>query len=361
MDLEPLIDRIYQAPTAPDTWPSVLYDVSKSVDGSGGALITRRNDNWTGWRLSPDIPAFAADYLRSEAATRSQTTPRLLAANHAGFLSDGDFFTREEYNTDSFIAEFGRAAGLHHAAATAIIVPNADLMVFQVQRRTGEAPFSATDIAILDTLRPHLARAGMLAVRWQLERLTAATEALALIGLPAAVLNLNGAVLAANSLADNLSSYILWRTNDRIALLDRTANALLERAVADLGYPSRASVRSIPIRATASAEAAIVHVIPTTGTARDFFGGGFGILAITKLQAPGPLDIGLVQGLFDLTSAEAKLASGLAEGLTLDGIAGRYGISFETVRSHLKAVFTKTGMRRQSDVAALLARLPVVK
>ena len=73
-------------------------------------------------------------------------------------------------------------------------------------------------------------------------------------------------------------------------------------------------------------------------------------------------DAELIAGLFDLTPAEARVARGVAEGLTLDAIGNKASISRETVRSQLKAVLAKTGVNRQADLAALLAglRLPRV-
>jgi DNA-binding CsgD family transcriptional regulator len=44
--------------------------------------------------------------------------------------------------------------------------------------------------------------------------------------------------------------------------------------------------------------------------------------------------------------------------LNLAQIAERHGVSRETTRHQAKAVFGKTGARRQSEVAALLAGLP---
>lgn len=361
MNFERLIDLIYQAPTDAELWPSVLYEISQSVGANGGALITRRNDNWVGWSLSPDAPAITHTYLKSDGAARSQSTARLIGANHAGFLTDRDLFTEDEYASDPMITEFGNAAGFYHAAATAIVVPNADFLVFQVQRRIGAAPFAPADIERLDSLRPHLARAGMLATRWRLERLTAAAAALELVGLPAAVLDLRGSVLAANRLIEGIESTMEWLPNNRIALSDQTANILLKQAIADLDQPARASVRSIPIRAKRGREAAIAHVIPATGAARDFFGGGFGILLLTRLAEAAVLDTRLLQGLFDLTASEARLAGGVAEGLTLNQITTRSAIGYETARSQLKAVFAKTGTKRQSELTALLARLPTIK
>ncbi|WP_245576801.1 helix-turn-helix transcriptional regulator [Kaistia adipata] len=40
------------------------------------------------------------------------------------------------------------------------------------------------------------------------------------------------------------------------------------------------------------------------------------------------------------------------------GVATRLGLSPETVRAQIKAVFAKTGLSRQADLLALFARAP---
>jgi DNA-binding CsgD family transcriptional regulator len=57
---------------------------------------------------------------------------------------------------------------------------------------------------------------------------------------------------------------------------------------------------------------------------------------------------------FDLTEAQARLALFLAEGGTIAEYAETMAISVSTVRSHLKAIFAKTGVRRQAELAILL-------
>jgi DNA-binding CsgD family transcriptional regulator len=60
---------------------------------------------------------------------------------------------------------------------------------------------------------------------------------------------------------------------------------------------------------------------------------------------------------FGLTAAEARLATRLASGEALEAVADELGIAKETARSQLKAIFGKTGVHRQSEFVALLARL----
>lgn len=60
---------------------------------------------------------------------------------------------------------------------------------------------------------------------------------------------------------------------------------------------------------------------------------------------------------FGLTPAEARVAAQLATGLPISEIAERLGVSRETVRTHVKRAFEKTGCRRQTELAALLTAL----
>jgi DNA-binding CsgD family transcriptional regulator len=64
----------------------------------------------------------------------------------------------------------------------------------------------------------------------------------------------------------------------------------------------------------------------------------------------------LLQDLFQLTPAQAALASALGAGRSLHQAAEALGISLHTARTHLQAVFAKTRTTRQPKLAALLAR-----
>ena len=329
---EDIVDRIYQAAAEPDLWESVLQDIGNSVGASLGALLVARSDQWVGWRLSREAPAATETYLRSDASFRSQATVRLIQANRAGFVGEHEIFTDEEFLADPVMTELGTLAGLHRAAATAIHIPTGDTVVVHVQRKVGLPRMDAAALAVLDGFRPHLARAGLLAGRWRLERLKAAAEALALVGLPAAVVDLRGRVLAANPLIEAISSWIAWLPGDRIRLCDTGANELLRSALADLGKPADPAVRSVPVKATASTDAAVVHVIPATGRARDFFGGAFAIVVVTAVASSPAPTASILQALFDLTPAEARIAGALARGFTLEQIASQYAVTLETVR-----------------------------
>src|SRR5690606_12180941 len=64
-----------------------------------------------------------------------------------------------------------------------------------------------------------------------------------------------------------------------------------------------------------------------------------------------------VRQAFGLTEAQSRVAALLAAGADLDTAAAALGISRETVRGHLRAVHAKTGVRRRSELVALIGRL----
>jgi len=62
----------------------------------------------------------------------------------------------------------------------------------------------------------------------------------------------------------------------------------------------------------------------------------------------------ILQGLYDLTPAEAEILRLLAEGRSLEEVAQQRGITMNTVRSQLKQVFAKTDTRRQGELVRLV-------
>lgn len=64
-----------------------------------------------------------------------------------------------------------------------------------------------------------------------------------------------------------------------------------------------------------------------------------------------------LRGRFGLTESEADVALALARGRSLREIAGVRGVAIDTIRSHLRTVFSKTGTRRQASLVVLILGL----
>jgi PAS domain S-box-containing protein len=68
-------------------------------------------------------------------------------------------------------------------------------------------------------------------------------------------------------------------------------------------------------------------------------------------------DLNLVQSLFGLARAEARVATLIGAGLSPQQAAEKLGISLKNVRTTLQHVFKKVGVSRQSELAVLLTKL----
>lgn len=81
------------------------------------------------------------------------------------------------------------------------------------------------------------------------------------------------------------------------------------------------------------------------------------LIAVTDLDHPQKIRRGELVALFGLTAREADVAALVCEGFTTERVSQELGISEYTVRQHLKAVFGKVGVARQSELVSLISRL----
>ncbi|QOZ42697.1 LuxR family transcriptional regulator [Bradyrhizobium sp. CCBAU 53340] len=358
---EHIIDRIHEAATVPELWPEVLEAIAHAVGAYGMVMITSDTDPWAGvWNgvvTSPSISEAFSAFMREGISSRTETTPRLLALDHPGFVSEQDVFSLEEWERDPYRVEWNKKWGFEHACATAVHSPSGELIVFHMERLAGRPAFSRQDLDFLDRFRPHLARAALLSTRWRLARMRAATEALALVGLPALAIAGSGRVVAANALIEGMTDVLRWLPKDRLAIRDGAADALLRTGLAQLGSPE-APVCSFAARRASDQDRVVFHLVSMPGEARDLFNGAVGLLIVTPVTASQAPSLALIRGLFDLTPSEARVARGIAQGQTIGDIAAHHGLSRETIRTQIKAVLAKTGTRNQKSAAALFGAIP---
>jgi DNA-binding CsgD family transcriptional regulator len=350
---EDLIDKVYEAAAVPELWNTVLDNVASRAASIGGVLFAA-NAQHTGWVASGLMTPLVADFIADGYAAQNPRPQRAITLNHTGFVCDHDLFTPEEMDRDPVYAYF-RRNGLGWCAGTVIQAPSGDVMVFSWERAFKDGPFRAETVAALDPLRAHLARAALISGRLGLERARAAAETLGLIGLPAAVLSRSHRLLAANKLLEQLIPRVVQDRPSRIGLADRRADTMLGQSLLQLHSHTGVQVRSIPIAATPEAPASIVHVVPVRGAARDIFAAAACVLVITAVAHPEIASAEVIQGLFDFTPAEARIARGIAAGKTVDELATEAGLAVGTVRQQLKSVFSKTGVSRQAELVGILA------
>jgi DNA-binding CsgD family transcriptional regulator len=347
-----LIDRIYECAFVPELWPGILGDLA-SLGGARNGWLCISNDSVLHWAASSErARAFLEPLMESGWIPQSERMARLLRARQTGFLSDSSIYTPEEMAMDPAYRDLMRPVGLGWAAATAIPLPTGDNLAIVLEREYVNGPPPPSVLQSLNEIHSHLARTSLVAARLQVERARVASEAMAMIGIPALVLEETGKVVAANQLIEALAGHIHWRAADRVAFGDSRADTLLRDAIATINQNDPTSVRSFPVRGATTL--LVAHVLPIRLSARDIFSRCAAMLMLTPVTRPNAPAVELVRSLFDLTPAEAGVARGIATGQTVENLAAERGTSMNTIRAHVRGILAKTGYNRQADVISLL-------
>jgi DNA-binding CsgD family transcriptional regulator len=342
----------------PELWPSVLDDMAKLAGGQGGLLFAVR-DKVLNWTSSPVLSEVFRAYVTDGWFAHCNRKICLFSKNEPRFLVEYDFWTEGQLEETPIYRDFFRPRGLGWSAGTGMAMPTGDNIVFSVEREFERGPMGREHVEPLNELRPHLARAALIAARLGLQSAKGASNALTAIGLPALVLDESGVVVDANALMSELPEQIHWRTQDRIALTDKRANEMLHAALPALAKPGGNSVHSFALRGTDGRAALVAHIVPIKRSAHDIFARGYALMIVTPVTGRRSPPVELVRSLFDLTTSEARVARGIAAGESLDQIAASGGVSRNTVRSQLQQVLEKTGCTRQAEVTALLTNIAI--
>lgn len=236
-----LIDGIYEAAIVPEGWSRVLRDTARLAGCSEALLGTVLDDEARLIASSPEFGEAYEDVLRRIPFGVNERAQRLLVHGRHGFITDDDVFSRDEIAQEPIYQDILIPAGYGSGVATAIAAPSGDMTIVHCERPFTEGTVDAKGIAALDRVRSHFARAGLLGRRLAMERARAASQALELMGLPAAVLGLRGEVIDANALFQELIPSVFQDRATRLSVAHAPADEMLSAALAALSRPDRPS------------------------------------------------------------------------------------------------------------------------
>jgi DNA-binding CsgD family transcriptional regulator len=342
----------------PARWPVLMDGICKAV-GATGALLLQSDVR------TPDVPRTASidecikGYFKNGwhlRDTRAQRGVPLLLRREAAII-DQDIVSPGEMRRDGLYNECMIPSGLKWFAAVGFHAGSA-FWGLCIQRTIAEGSFEAEDKRALATLSRRLTETATLSTAVGRAALSGVTGTLNRVSQPAIVLNSSGIVLDINAGADRLFDDELRVRRRRLFIKDEKAQSKLDAFLSRMSVaPDSAALNVDPIAVRRTEQRPIViRVLPIDGAASGPFLGARALLLLTELlPRPGPLP-GILINAFGLTPAEARLASLIASGASLDEIPEQLGIARDTARNQLKAVFAKTNTHRQAELVALLSR-----
>jgi DNA-binding CsgD family transcriptional regulator len=329
------------------------------VTSSFGAVFLAVHGRLPNFPFSPSLARSAEAYVRDgwiDRDLRFRTTPVIA---RRGVATEFDYVTMDEIATHPFYQEFLGRFSLRWFAGVKVASGN-DFWVCSIQRTIEQGPFSPGELSELAMLSTHLSGAAALARALGFARAEAALDAFAVSGSAVALLDRFGEVIRLNDAAERLLGDDLKVTRRRFVSRNADATAALDRALHAALRTETSSALMPPVALPRTDKRPLLaHVVRLQGISADALAPCQALIVLIDLEARLRPPEDTVRLGFKLTCAEARLATRLASGEALASAADELGIAKETARSQLKAVFAKTGVRRQSELAALFAQLVI--
>lgn len=349
-------DKLQALALAPDRWPDVLQALSDGAGASGANLLSNSN-RLPGVPCSPDFAPVLRTYFAEGWNTSDPRFRALPKALRTGIVSDEDCISADEMRTSPYYARLENY-DLRWFAAITVMVDN-EFWCVSLQRSIRRGPFEAEELARLSTLCRPLSEMATLSRTVGMARASGLAEAMEIARHPAMVLDEAGRVLAMNALVDPLLGVTVDVTRGTPMLFDRVSQArfdsLLKRTLArDL---IKGPVQTVVTLRTKVGALTSLRMVALRDWSRYSFANASVLVTFEKTQATDADAFAAVGSAFGLTPNELRLARVLVAGGSLAEAAAQFGVSYETVRTHLKGLLRKTETSRQAEFIALIRSL----
>ena len=161
-----VVGQIYEAAFLPEGWPAALDSIVARVEARGSIMfVANPQANFMKLAASNEIRTLAEEYAAGGWPQRDGKLERILQSGRAGFITDYELYSEAELLRSEAHSQFMRPRGLGDGAGMAIALPTGDIVGVGVIYDLDRGPTQPKFVRLLDTLRPHLARAAFLAAR----------------------------------------------------------------------------------------------------------------------------------------------------------------------------------------------------
>jgi DNA-binding CsgD family transcriptional regulator/PAS domain-containing protein len=357
-----LIDPFYEAAARPELWRNLLAELSAAFGAAGATLCVGPISRNTPKIWSPSLDEAIDIGLRTGwLPNRNIRVPRQFKAFGQGrdVVTDSMVFSPWELDHLPFNAEYIASVKARSFASMKLAGEADSTVILEIERLVGMAPFSAREIEALRLLVPHARQAAELALRLAAVQMDGLIDAVSTFNCGALLLGSRGQVLTLNRHAEAMLGPEIFVRSAKLTASNRDCDADLQRLIGTVtcrspGHEAK-PVAAIRIPRLGAGDL-LVHAAPLVRSASELFERASAIVMIDDLGAQSTPTARLLRRFFGLTGAEAAIAAAIASGQELDEISRTRGVSLGTLRNQLKAIFVKTGTRRQAELVALLRR-----
>jgi DNA-binding CsgD family transcriptional regulator/PAS domain-containing protein len=360
--LDQLLGAIYEGPLESPPWQSALKLLQDQLRAKHVTLMLR-----------PPSPDSSAVMINTGPVTTQGVesySSHFFTLDPFVRLKEGEVVTAEEligkpWLDSAFYKEYLKPLDIRHLLGTDIYTKEGIECRLRATRALDARPFNGEDKALVRFLVPHLKRSIQLHARLDFleseRQLFAGTVNRMLLG----IVNFDE---TGNVLETNQEAKRILAEKDGLSL---SGNNLIVHSSAEGRELQRMIKQALAPTAGNAAPSVVEGLAVTRPSGRSKLG------VLVKAIPPSPWSESkhrpavalfvrdpeanavqpsheLVRRLFELTRMEATLALLLAEGHTLDEAAEKMNVRRNTARTHLRSIFCKTGVTRQTMLVRLL-------
>lgn len=356
------IHKIYAAGSGSGTWSDALFAIETLTCSSAAVINLVPN--------SPSVPARnfvgsiseenVAEWVRDHMAV----CPRVAAGfamPDARFICDYMIMSEAEMDRDQVYDWYSRH-DLRYFVGSTLADTKRYKAMWSLQRSRTQGHAQGAEIELVELLKPHLARALLLADRLgTLESVNRCSFAL-FDGLPYALFALDdrGFVLFTNVAAEHLlrAGDGLCCSEGRLRTRLPDDQRRLDEVIREAMLMNAGSGGWVRVSRANGGPSYAAFVSPLNCCDEEVLAAQAKVLVIVHDTADRRgADSRMLMEIYGLTNAEARLANALCGGHSIESAAALFAVQPATIRSQLKCVFRKTRVNRQQDLVRLVTSL----
>jgi DNA-binding CsgD family transcriptional regulator len=354
-----LIDAIYDAGACPEHWPSVLSSIASTCNGLGAIVFGFSKSRGLVFEYNGALDPVCANIFKMRHTNNAWVQGMAQRPRNQLVVSDS-LIKKRHLMQSTFFDEVLKPQHIAHGALASLVAGDDIEIQFSVQKSFQKGTFATHEIITLKRLLPHVRRALGVTLRLSPkhsgERMSALTDQ---FGCAALTLNRRGELVEANARAWQLvqaGSLSLFKKG--LQLSCPSDRLLFLRAMKDVlsGVPMRTIVLNEGQNRIELVCAALQPRYSQCGI-NDHDPASV-LLLIKPLMAVRhsvekfpPIQ---VEG--SLTNAEWRVTNAAVSGISKIEIARSLGVSLNTVKTHLRRIYHKLDVKRQSELIILLNR-----
>lgn len=367
-----VLNQLYQTPLNPGEWTGFLSElVDATASRSARLLVMDRQAEQVHYSTKVNIDDGQHRQYVDHFVNLCPWRPELALKNPGRLYNTFHEFSckQDQFYQTEFFNDWARSLDIEHGLCGTVYHDDRYTVQLLIQRTGGQGAFPVPLTRQVNQLMPHVRQALQLnrTLALQQQQNLSAQAAAEKAFMPFVLLDGMGRVVFASQRASRLMSMAgaisLEQGQLRLGC-DRAGfqfRQMIQRALQS-GSPAAPDVlvvfsdaRSTPLRLII--EPFLQPVIGESLWQPE-------VSVTVFIQDPEEhldIDQDVLARILGLTPAEARIAAGLALGRESGALAEEAGVSVHTVRTQIKSILAKTGLRRQTELVGLVLRSVAVR